>query len=464
MPTVSTLPLILIFLLLWRLTGGRILCIVAFVSVFTAASALDFGSLGISPWLFVLALGLLLKVLQGHRIYHPTTGINRSALWMVIAFFVYAGWSSVAYPLLFHGTPVVRTVAEEPLIWGMSNFAQLCYLLSAATLYAMTIGQSRKDLSEVLTWYLRGCVTASLFAMYQLLNVMTHIPYPSTALYSNKAHVVYNAYLINGLWRLNGTFCEASEMAGFLSVGLALTGWRLVTQPFQLIRLFSFALMLVSLLLTFSSVGYLTLGYVAVAGTFLAVRHVSHQGSLSIPRVVFAMLLMLTFTTFFVVTPAARTTVQKVITSTLLDKQSSDSYRNRTQTHVDAVATLERTYYMGAGLGSARASGLAYILMATVGLPGCLLFSAFLVALVTPLFKTSTRLVPAVGPAGDQYGQAVFALSVLLLAMVIAGAEPIDPMLWMLIAIATVAREPSARSLPRVAASAIPYLSSRMPA
>lgn len=338
-----------------------------FLSVFSAASALNFGSSGLAPWLFALSAGLLIKLVTGHTVYRITPGTNRKAVWLIAAFLVYACWTGVAYPLLFAGTPVVRMAAEEPLVWSMSNFSQLCYLLAVATLYVMALGYRREELRDVLTWYVRGCVVAALFAMYQLLNAITHIPYPSAVLYSNKAHVVYNAYMIDGMWRLNATFCEASEMAGFLIVGVALTGWKLVTEPFRISRLCSLLLLLVALLMTVSSVGYLCLGYLLVCGGILAVRYVAGQGGLSIPKVVFALLLVLSAVSVFSLVPAAGNAGTKLVQTTLLDKQNTDSYRNRTFTHGAALEVLSNTYYMGAGWGSARASGLFYILLATVG-------------------------------------------------------------------------------------------------
>lgn len=444
MPNISTIPFLLMFAVVWRMTGGQVLAVVAFVSVFSAASVLDFGPMGVAPWLFALALGLGIRLLQGHKPYRLTLGTNRKALCLALVFFVYTAWSGVAYPLMFAGTPVVRTVAEEPLAWSTSNFSQLCYLGSAAVLYLLALAASRQELRNILNWYVRGCILASAFAMYQLLNAITHIPYPSEILYSNKAHVVYNAYQINGIWRLNATFCEASEMAGFLIVGIALTGWSLVTEPFKLTRLLSLLLMLTSILMTVSSVGYLCLGYLTVCGVILAIGYVVRQRRLSIPKVVFGLLVAMGMCGLFTLQPGARETVTKVIQSTLLEKRSSESYRNRTLTHDAALETLQNTYFMGAGWGSARASGLVYILLATVGVPGLLLFIGLLVSLLIPLFHSNPPEKQP--PLADQFGQALLALSVLLLAMVIAGSEPVDPLLWILLGVVTVARSPIAKT------------------
>ncbi len=447
MPTLSTIPLVLLMVLLWQLTGGQLLAIVAFCSVFSAASALNFGAMGVAPWLFVLAAGLMVKLLKGHPAYKVASGINRLSFCLVMMFLLYASWTSVAYPLLFQGTPVIRTVSEEPLAWGLSNFSQLCYLLAAAVLYLLALGSTRSELRDILKWYVRGCTVACLFAMYQLANAITHVPFPSEMLYSNKAHVIYGAYQINGMWRLNGTFCEASEMAGFVIVGVALVGWQIVTRPFRVSRLLNLLLMVASLLLTVSSVGYLCLGYVAVFGSILALYYVVRQGSLSIARVAFGLLLFMGGTALFTLQPAAREAATKLVSSTLLDKQNTESYRNRTETHVVALETLSKTYYMGAGWGSARASGLIYILLATVGIPGVLLFFVFIGSLAIPLFhKRSTTTPSSLETArDDQFEQSLFAVSALLLAMLVAGAEPVDPVLWILFGIATVAHDPHAK-------------------
>jgi predicted Co/Zn/Cd cation transporter (cation efflux family) len=105
---------------------------------------------------------------------------------------------------------------------------QLCAaVLSCAVVvvFLLAVSSKRKDLEDALDWYMRGCVTAAIVAVYQLANAITHIPYPDAVLYSNPSYVIYRAYKINGLWRLNGPFTEASDMAGAMVVGLALVGW-----------------------------------------------------------------------------------------------------------------------------------------------------------------------------------------------------------------------------------------------
>jgi hypothetical protein len=93
------------------------------------------------------------------------------------------------------------------------------------------------------------------------------------------------------------------------------------------------------------------------------------------------------------------------------------------------MQAAQETYFLGAGWGSLRCSGLFYMLIGNVGVPGLLLFISFLVSLLLPLMSRHQ------GPTrGKLYGSSLFATAVSLCCMAIAGAEPILPILWVLFA------------------------------
>lgn len=132
MPTATTLPLIILIALLWRLTKGNVLSVVLFTSIFDAASALNFGKLGVSPWMVALLVGLAEKVLKGHGPFRLITGINQLALKLGVSFVLYSAWSGIVFPVIFAGAPVLSShdTSPAPLNWNVSNFAQLCYLVA----------------------------------------------------------------------------------------------------------------------------------------------------------------------------------------------------------------------------------------------------------------------------------------------------------------------------------------------
>lgn len=438
MPTATTIPLIILVSLLWRYTRGQILPIVLFTSIFDAASALTFGNLGLSPWLFALVICLLVKLLQGHRPFRITSGSNKLALHLFFIFVAYTMLSGLVYPFLFRGIPVMHGATQTPLSWSSSNFAQSAYLLAAAVLYLITISSSRDELQNAITWYVRGCAVAAVFAMYQLANAVGHVPYPDAILYSSPSYMIYRAYKINGMWRLNSTFTEASEMATFMMVGIGLLGWTLMTRPLRFWRVICFVLMLLSLLLTFSSLGYACLIFTVISGGILYCRYMFRRGGVSPARLALALVLLMATTALFTLSNDARQTINKVITSTLLEKGNSQSYRDRTATHAAALETLSGTYYMGAGWGSIRASGLAYIVLGNIGVVGLALLFALYASLFLPYF--SRRWPRPLHGTNNLLGQSLFAITIMLVGLIIAGSEPVQPILWILFGIATAAR------------------------
>jgi len=429
MPTAFTLPLVVLLIVLWRLTRGELLSIILFVSIFGAASAINIAGSGVAPWTFTLAVGIVLKLLGGFPRPRFIAGCNVTAVRLLLIFVCYAIWTGMVHPLLFHGIMVFSPHGgAQQLSWGTANLFQIFYLLAVVTVYLLALFSSRESLQSAMTWYIRGCLVISFFAIYQLANAVLHVPYPSSVLYSNPVYVIYPAYKINGLWRLNSTLTEASSMAFYLSVGIALQGWQVLTEPFRWRSFLSLALMFVLLLLTQSSTGYLSLIFILVVAGILYGSYLLRRRG--IPKSIFLGLVLFAIAGIVVfATTSASTLVEKEVKSVLLDKQNSSSYRERTASNVAAMQAAQETYFLGAGWGSLRCSGLFYMLIGNVGVPGLLLFISFLASLFLPLVSRHQ------GPTrGKLYGSSLFATAVSLCCMAIAGAEPILPILWVLFA------------------------------
>jgi hypothetical protein len=431
-PTASTVPLIILLILLWRLTKGELLSIILFVSIFGAASAINIGGSGVAPWTFALAVGIVFKVLGGFHRPRFIVGCNVTAVRLLLTFVCYAIWTGLVYPLLFHGITVMSPHGgAQPLSWGTANLFQIIYLIAVVTVFLIGVFSTRETLDSAVTWYVRGCLVVALFAMYQLANAVLHVPYPASVLYSNPSYVIYPAYKINGIWRLNSTLTEASSMAFYLVVGIALQGWRLLTGPFSWRSLLSLLILVVSLLLTQSSTGYLCFIFTLVIAGVIYGSYLLRRGQ--IPRAVFLGFVVLAIAgTVVFTTTSASVLVRKEINSVLLEKKSSSSYRERSAANAAAIQSAEDTYWLGAGWGSLRCSGLGYMLIGTVGVPGLLLFLVFVVTLFGPLvFRRD------VGGRDNLYNRSLFATAVSISAMAVAGAEPVSPILWVLFAAAS---------------------------
>jgi hypothetical protein len=425
--TASTVPLLLLALLLWRLTRGNLLAITLFLSIFAAASALNVGDQGIQPWIFILVIGLVLKVATGYSFPPTPPELNKVAVLLFGVFVLYSLCSGMLYPFLFQGVTVRGShnlLAPGPLSWSAANLAQICYLLAAASLFVIALSTTRDSLRSALDWYVRGCVVAAIFSLYQWANAIAHVPYPAAILYSNPRYAVFHAYQINGVYRLNSTFVEASGMAPYLAAGIVLQGWDVLTQPFRWRSSLALALMTYALVHTLSTTGYLSLILILLLGVIYAVRSYLRTYTLSPAKV--AVLMVAAGLGFIALLASdAPQTINKVLHSILIDKDKTASYVERTQWNQDAMETARQTYYMGAGWGSVRCSSLAYGLLATVGVIGTFLLLAFLVSLLSPLFSGRYKV-----RVGDIYEKSLLAAFVMLAAMVVSGNELDSPILW----------------------------------
>lgn len=440
MPTATTLPLTILILFLWRQMHGQILPIILFTSVFEAASAFNLGGLGVPPWLFALLICFVLRLVEGHRKLRFAKGINSVAVRILTIFFCYAALSGLIYPFIFAGTPVVNMSGPvaQPLSWSRNNLAQLCYLLAAMIVYFFTVTRTREEQQNALRWYVRACYVVALFALYQLANAIVHVPYPDLILYSNPSHVIYHAYRINGMWRLNSTFSEASAMASCLTVGIALHAWTVATTPLSIKRISGLLLMLIALFLTVSSLAYASLIFTVLIGGTIHLIGVGRSGAISPRKLIIALLLLTALTTLFTVSKSAVESVTRAASVTLLDKKDSQSFRERSLTSAASLETFSQTWYLGAGWGSVRASGLFYILLGNIGVPGVALFVCAYISLFFPLLHRRDR--GAAMQTDDSCERSLFALTVLGFGLILAGAEPVEPILWALFGIATAAR------------------------
>ena len=429
MPTYTTIPFLLLLALMWRWTRGNTLAIVAFTSIFDAASVLNIGALGIAPWLMALAIGLPVQLFQGRLCAQVAPGtLNRLGFYFLLAFFICAAISGVALPVVFEGVPVLQLMVQVPLHWGLPNLAQLCYLTAAFAVFFLTLTSTPEQISQTLRWYVRGAITSAFIGFYQLACALTHMPFPTAVLHSNTAHVVYDAYQINGMWRLNSTFTEASEMAGALVPALAILCWDWAMKPHSWKRTASLALLFTSMMMTLSTTGYLCVAVLlacAVPVWFWQFVMCKRFESSKLAIILISLLVSLTVAA---ADGSVRQASKKLVDSVLLNKTDTDSYRARTQTHFDALETLENTAFLGAGWGSTRASGLFYTLLAAVGIPGTALFALACAGTLFPILMGARSALPDFSA-----GCITLAFLMILLAMFIAGAEPVAPALWILI-------------------------------
>ena len=433
--TASTLPVLLLIAFLWWRTKGELLPIILFTSIFDAASVLNIAGSPVSPWLLALAICLPIKVMTRTLRWKPIPGLNRPAFVVLALFVAYGVFSSFSFPFLFHGIQVsnARNGLNGRLTWTMSNFSQVGYLLAAFTVYLIGIHSSREQLRLAVTWYVRACICIAFISMYQLANAVVHVPFPSAILYTNTTHVLYDAYKVSGVWRLNSTFSEASAAAFYLGTGLALQGWHLMTHRLRWQSAGSFLLMLVALVLTVSTLGYACLAAVIIGSILYYLRHTFHRGGVAPVKMLLILGILVTAVPVLFLTDAGHT-ITKVLMNVFVNKVDSDSYRERSLWNTLALQSSHDSYYLGAGWGSVRASSFACSLMGNVGIPGVALFLLFLSQIIRPMFS------PKRYARFELFERALFGMAVMLLGLVVAGSDPVMPVIWVLFAVATASK------------------------
>ncbi|RRA47254.1 O-antigen ligase [Acidipila sp. EB88] len=433
--TASTLPVLVLIAFLWWRTKGELLPIILMCSVFDASAAVVVAGSAVVPWILALAICLPIKIITGTLQWKPMVGTNKGAYHAMFLFVGYAFFSAMVCPFVFHGILVSNSHngMNQPLAWTFSNFAQPSYLLCAMCVYLIAVHSTREQQRNAIDWFIYAAVTVASFMMYQLANAVLHVPYPSAILYTNTTHVIYDAYKIGGVWRLNGTQTEASAAAFFLAIGLALQGWQLATHRIRWQSAAAFLLMLTALVLTVSTTGYACMVTLALSGILLYARHSFRKGGAAPVKVLIALALIGVAVPAFLLTNAGQT-VSKVLMTVFVDKMSSDSYRERSMMNSLALQTAHDSYYFGAGWGSVRASSFACSLFGNVGIPGALLFAILLMQLAKPLLKPRRYVRLAL------FERTLYGVFVMMVAQLVAGADLISPIIWTMFGIATASK------------------------
>lgn len=385
-------------------------------------------------------------------------GLSTAGLFL-IAFSVYALISGTVLVRLFAGEFLVfpMTVSNtgtavsiffnstmKPLAPGSSNLAQSLYiLLSCGFFIALsdTFQRRSANLGERgLMWAASLNVILGMLDMAQADQLLEII---RTADYS-----LGNEHTLSGLARVIGGYSEASAFgaASAAFFGYFMMSYLVGHRPLHAALAFA---NLACTLLSLSSSGLLSM---AAALVFIGF-HIRVYLGVGVSRsfghwfviLIAALFAGLSMVTIF--TPASDL-VADVVDRLVFSKAGSMSGIERSAWARSGLDAFVQTWGLGAGVGSLRSNGLAPVLLGSVGLPGTLMFLAFL------WFSIGPR--PAFATPDDRrmfYAARISALT-LLVAMMLAGTTP-DPTLFLVAttAIATSARQRSAMIAPTQAPS-----------
>jgi hypothetical protein len=431
--TLSTIPLTLLAIYLCYRAQWQILPVMMFMSVFQAASLLNLmgGAIGVGPG-YALLLVMLAKncVFDRTKSHQPrTTSIAADIL--LVLFTIYAGLSAFINPLLFDGVPYTNPKVgfNVQLKWETGHLNQLFYLvLDGMVFFVVSRRCSLAELQRSLKWFVGGSVLASVIAIYQFVCLKTGLVFPAEYIHTNTSYGTFKAYEISGFARINSTFVEASAAALFLPAGLALTLWRLVLRPNRKDALYA-GFILIGLFLTISTTAYLCVFFLVCPTVFILFRNWKAPGPVRRNKLALSGGICILLVGLAAV-PFVRTWTGDLLDTVVFGKTQTFSYEQRSEMNDNAVETAIRTSWLGAGWGICRASSIGPTMLGNVGIPGVGLFAAFLAQVFLPMWRSKRQLLAFKGPA-------IFAASVVLVGLLVAGPELTSPPMWVFFAIAT---------------------------
>lgn len=387
-----------VLLLIGRRMGNGFL-IGLLLSVPFAATAI--GTLtaigGSSPLIYAVFAACLLVATALRRSFYrdlKTTFREDTTAWVALAMVVYVAAGAIILPRLFAGeatvfqvSRVAEAVAEQLLQPIPLNFTQAAYFILSIMAYfgvRLTLVKNLQS-TMLIRGFLAASTTAAALGLIDLggkLAGLGDVLEPiRTAAYS-----MMTTDVVGGFYRISGGGSEASSFAGVTMPFLAfcVSHWRATGELRSLIL----SIILLGLLfLSTSSTAYGGLGILGAglgASILLnAVRNrIKREDMILIVLGIFGlavtMCVVLINANFF-------DTILQVLNDMILNKGSSSSAIERGQWNEKSLAAFATTWGLGIGIGSSRTSSSIVAIITQLGIPGAIMYCAFLFVLLRGL-------------------------------------------------------------------------------
>ena len=309
-----------------------------------------------------------------------------------------------------------------PLQPVSGNFTQTIYALGSLAVFlcAGRLAAHPGGLSR-----LRGAMAAlaAVIVASAVLNIgETYLGLPSLlALVRNGGYAVMVGGDVGGLQRMTGTFPEASAFVSFtlpvfaFCFALWLQGERARWPAWAA------AALAVAILLATSTTGYVAMAAYLGGVALMQLRRVLSAESQRLWRlaVMLLFLALIGIVVLLLVHPGAAAKFSRFYDVVLGHKLASSSGEERMRWNLQGLANLVDSFGLGVGLGSARASSFAVVLLSNLGLLGALLYALF----VATVFRAPWLGPAEEGEGGDRRIRSAFrhAFAAALCAAVVSG-------------------------------------------
>lgn len=297
-------------------------------------------------------------------------------------------------PRFFQGDLVVLTVDRQgagsrpalfPLQPVSTNFTQSVYAVGglAAFLAFRALLEPRGRITSFRDAALLLCALNCAAGLINLAEF--HLGLPSVLQYVRTAYAVFETYAgYGGLMRIHGTFSEASAYAAFT---LPLFAFSFYLWLHSVRPLYTGTLAATSgtlLLISTSATAYVGIIMYATMLVFCLIYRSYVRGHM--PRLGLilagALLALVLVGSLFVLETRAGQRISDYFSVTLMNKLDSSSGTERSMWNRYAWHNFLDTYGVGVGLGSARASSYALVLLSNLGLLGTVFYLMFLASIL----------------------------------------------------------------------------------
>jgi hypothetical protein len=327
------------------------------------------------PFLLLHALFARMRTRESFTLSRPGTLLALLVIWGLI--------SALVMPRLFGGeTQVIvldRLTARSPRLYPLrplpTNITQTVYLFGHLVCF-LSLRTLLRGPGRLATFRNAVLLVAMLNIGAGMLNMvenLLHLPSLLDYIRNAEGYALAVEYALGGLPRIHGTFPEASLFAYYslplfaFSLSLWTARVELRYSPYLCCGL------LVMLLLSTSATAYLGLfGY----GLWYACRELPRKRIPNTLALVAAIGCVAVLGMYALELEATRH-IDKFVKATLLDKADSGSGQERAQWNAQAFRNFLETYWLGAGLGSARASSFPLVVLSNLGIIGGIMFTLF---------------------------------------------------------------------------------------
>ncbi len=371
--------------------------VLAFSTLLGASAAMLIGAANIQPahlLLLIVAASVFTQNREATLALHALRP-GQPAFWFA-CLVLYGVASAYLLPRLFAGTseiiPLGMTAYDDtgstvPLGPVSSNLTQSIYLAANLLCFAVTVAvaSTPAGFQAVLSGLLACAIGNIVFAVLDLGTYFTGTQ-EILSFIRNARYTLHIDVEVAGIKRTVGSFTEASQFARTTLGTSAFAGtlWLCGYRP--LLTGWVAAISLLMLLASTSTTGVVGAPFVALMlyGTALMRCGVHRDRRFSSMAVLLAPVAGLMALVVLALDRGLASFFMDYLNMTVLDKPSTDSGIERGSWNTFALKNFFDSWGFGVGLGTMRASSFALAILGSVGIPGALLYLAFLTTALLP--------------------------------------------------------------------------------